>query len=105
MLITLSNDCIWCCSQVNGKKVTLPSLPRHNVSVKLIGKTIVIEQVAHFQLYYSSSQEVTVTASNSMADKLCGACDIDHPDEDLNFTDETMQEYMFSFSAQDFPTW
>ncbi|XP_071356988.1 IgGFc-binding protein-like [Trachinotus anak] len=91
---------------VNGKKVTLPSLPRNNISVSLIEKTTVIEQASHFRLSYSSTQEIIVTVSDSRADKLCGACDHQHhrPLRDtMRLSQETMQEYMASFSAQDFP--
>lgn len=47
-----------------------------------------------------------MTVSDSMANKVCGACDKMLPFRDFNdFPGETMQEYMALFSAQDFPSW
>lgn len=86
--------------------MTLPSKPRKDIYVRLSEKTIIIEKTSHFQLYYSNTQEVTVTVSDSMANKVCGACDKMLPFRDVvGFSQETMQEYMAPFSAQDFPTW
>ncbi|XP_045915562.1 IgGFc-binding protein-like [Micropterus dolomieu] len=90
---------------VNGKKVVLPSMHRNNISVRPSEKTIVIEQTSHFQLFYTNTQEVIVTVTDSMVDKVCGACDKFLPFRDtMGFSQETMQEYMGSFSAPDFPT-
>ncbi|XP_044028599.1 IgGFc-binding protein-like [Siniperca chuatsi] len=90
---------------VSGKKAILPSMPRNNIFVRVSEKTIVIEQMSHFQLSYSNTQELTVTVSDSMADKVCGACDKFLLFRDtMGFSQEVMQEYMGSFSAQDFPT-
>ncbi|XP_034748628.1 IgGFc-binding protein-like [Etheostoma cragini] len=90
---------------VNGKKVTLPSQHGNNIFLRRSEKTTTIEQTSHFQLSYSNTQELVVTVSDSMADKLCGACDKLLPFRDtMGFWQEMMQEYMASFSAQDFPT-
>ncbi|GLD53030.1 IgGFc-binding protein-like protein, partial [Lates japonicus] len=60
---------------------------------------------SHFKLSYSITEKVIVTVSESMMDKVCGACDKLHPVRDFReLLEETMQQYMASFSAQDFPT-
>lgn len=81
-------------------------MPGNNHFIRLVEKTIVIGQTSHFQLYYSNKQELIVTVSDSMADKVCGACGKILPFRDtMGLSQEVMQEYMASFSAQDFPTW
>nr|XP_046274208.1 IgGFc-binding protein-like [Scatophagus argus] len=90
---------------VNGKKVILPSLPRNNIFVRRSEESIVIEQMSHFQLSYSSTQELIVTVSDNMLDKVCGACGKLLPFKGrLGIVQETMQEYLDLFSADDFPT-
>ncbi|XP_071060834.1 von Willebrand factor-like [Pseudochaenichthys georgianus] len=91
--------------KVNGKKVNDPSLPGNNIFVRRDEKTVIIEQMSHFQLFYSNSQELIVTVSASIVDNLCGACDrfIAFTDT-MGFSQFMIQEYMASFSAQDFPT-
>ncbi|XP_049458303.1 IgGFc-binding protein-like [Epinephelus fuscoguttatus] len=90
---------------INGKKVTLPSMPGINIFVRRGENNIIIKQTSHFQLSYSNTQQLTVTVSDNMADKLCGACDRFSAVRDtMGFSQDTMQEYMASFSAQDFPT-
>ncbi|XP_070702802.1 IgGFc-binding protein-like [Pempheris klunzingeri] len=90
---------------VNGKKVTLSRTSRNNISVTLIENTIVIEKTSLFKLTYSKRQELIVTVSASMADKVCGACGKLLPSRDtLGLSLDTLQEYMASFSAQDFPS-
>uniref|UniRef100_UPI003AAD5D82 alpha-tectorin-like n=1 Tax=Centroberyx gerrardi TaxID=166262 RepID=UPI003AAD5D82 len=89
---------------VNGKKVTLPILPKTDVSVRIYEKTIVIEKNGAFQLSFSQTEEVTVTVSGSMVDKLCGACGKLAPSRDaMGLTRDTIQEYMAAFVAQDYP--
>lgn len=86
--------------------MTLPSSPGNNVFVRLGEKTLTVEKTSVFQLYYSGSQELTVTAGDSMVNKLCGACDKMIPFRDaIDFPQDTMQEYMASFTAPDFPSW
>ncbi|XP_033980253.1 zonadhesin-like [Trematomus bernacchii] len=90
---------------VSGKKVNDPSLPGNNIFVRRDEKTVIIEQMSHFQLSYSNSQELIVTVSASIVDNLCGACDrfIAFTDT-MGYSQFMIQEYMASFSAQDFPT-
>ncbi|KAM9838224.1 IgGFc-binding protein-like [Aulostomus maculatus] len=91
---------------VNGKQVTLPILPRMNVSVRVSEGTIIIEKLSHFQLYFSETQEVIITVSDSMADSVCGACgEFLSLNEVISFSQEAMLEYMAVFIAQDFPVW
>lgn len=81
-------------------------MPGINIFVRRGENNIIIKQTSHFQLSYSNTQQLTVTVSDNMADKLCGACDRFSAVRDtMGFSQDTMQEYMASFSAQDFPTW
>ncbi|KAM4631486.1 IgGFc-binding protein-like [Polymixia lowei] len=90
---------------VNGIKVTLPSQLKNDVSVKVFEKTIVIEKQSGLWLSYSHSQEVTVSVSDSMAGKVCGACGSLLSSRDTMYLfEDTMQEYMAAYVAQDFPT-
>ncbi|XP_051246250.1 IgGFc-binding protein-like [Dicentrarchus labrax] len=89
---------------VNGKKVTHSNLPGNNIFMRRTDKTIVIE-TSHFELSYSNTQELIVTVSDNMAGKVCGACGTLLPFRDTkDFLQETMQEYMGSYSADDFPS-
>ncbi|KAK6327240.1 hypothetical protein J4Q44_G00028850 [Coregonus suidteri] len=91
---------------INGKKVTLPRLLSNEVSVKVSDKTVMIERMSGLQVSYSLSQEIIVTVSAHMADKVCGACGRLVPSGDVipvpSFL--TMQEYMDGWNAPDFPT-
>ncbi|XP_037649588.1 IgGFc-binding protein-like [Sebastes umbrosus] len=90
---------------VNGKKVTLPSLPGNNIFVRGSEETVIIDYTSHFQLSFSNTRGLIVTVSDSMVDKLGGACDTFLPLRDtMDFRQESMQEYMATFSAQDFPS-
>lgn len=94
-----------CCSQINGKKVTLPRLMSNEVSVKVNDKTVMIERMSGLQVSYSLSQEIIVTVSAHMADKVCGACGRLNPSGDIPgpSLNRTMQEYMDGWNAPDFP--
>ena len=81
----------------------IPSL-RDSLSVKAIGKSIVVEKSSSFRLSYSRSQQVTVTVDDSMVGKVCGACGNLQSGVFVEFAVETMQERMAAFVAQDFPT-
>lgn len=86
--------------------MTLPSVHKNSVSVRVSEKTVVVEEASRFKLFYSSTQEIIVTVSDSMAGKVCGACNKLVPLRDtMNFEQDTMQEYMAAFAAEDFPTW
>nr|XP_019957505.1 PREDICTED: IgGFc-binding protein-like [Paralichthys olivaceus] len=102
LTVTVTNKQeIW----VNGKKVTSPSQPRNNISLRSTGQAILVEQLSNFKLQFSYTQEIIVTVSDSMAEKVCGACDKLFPFRDIMvFSLGTMQDYMALFSAQDFPT-
>ena len=93
------------CPQVNGQKVTLPAQLRKDITVSASGKTLHLMMKAVFSLSYSWSQGATVTVSNDMAGKVCGACGPLSSNDYLEITEEMMQEYMAPFIAQDFPTW
>ncbi|KAM9419012.1 IgGFc-binding protein-like [Salvelinus alpinus] len=91
---------------INGKKVTLPRLMSNEVSVKVSDKTVMIERMSGLRVSYSLSQEIIVTVSAHMADKVCGACGRLNPSGDIpgpSFN-RTMQEYMDGWNAPDFPT-
>lgn len=106
-IVTLKadNDCDFC-SKVNGKKVTLPSLHGNTISVRHTDAATVIELTSHFQLSYSNTQEVIVTVSDSMVDKLCGACGPLLPSRSIFSVQQAeMQEYMALYPADDFPSW
>nr|XP_046181870.1 IgGFc-binding protein-like [Oncorhynchus gorbuscha] len=91
---------------INGKKVTLPRLMSNEVSVKVNHKTVMIERMSGLQVSYSLSQEIIVTVSAHMADKVCGACGRLNPSGDIPgpSLNRTMQEYMDGWNAPDFPT-
>lgn len=91
-----------CCSQINGKKVTLPRLLSNEVSVMVSDKIVMIERMSGLQVSCSLSQEVTVTVSTHMADKVCGACGRLDSSGD-NSLHLTMQEYMYGIIAPAFP--
>ena len=59
--------------QVNGKKMTLPSLIQNNISVKMFDKTLFIERKSNLQVSLSPSLETTVAVSDNIAGKMCGA--------------------------------
>lgn len=106
-MVTLKsdNDCD-CCSKVNGKKVTLPSLQGNTISVRRTDAATVIELTSHFQLSYSNTQEVIVTVSDSMVNKLCGACGPLLPSRYIFSVQQAeMQENMALYPADDFPSW
>ncbi|CAL8294929.1 unnamed protein product [Merluccius merluccius] len=91
---------------VNGQKVILPVQLRKDISVGVSGKSIHLEKKAGFRLSYSWSQGVTVTISNDIAGKVCGVCGpLSSSKNSLEISQETMQEYIAPFIAQDFPTW
>ena len=85
--------------------MTLPAQLRKDISIDAAGKTLHLEKKAGFTLSYSWSQGATVTMSNEMAGKVCGACGPLSSSDYLMISEEIMQEYMAPFIAQDFPTW
>lgn len=76
------------------------------VSVKVSDKTLMIERMSGLQVSNSLSQEIIVTVSVHMADKVCGACGSLDPSGDIPGPSLhlTMQEYMDGWNAPDFPT-
>ncbi|XP_066531571.1 IgGFc-binding protein-like [Hoplias malabaricus] len=71
VLITInSKQEIW----FNGRKVTLPTMKRSQILVKIIDQTVVIEKKSAFKLSYSQTDEITITVSEDIASKLCGVC-------------------------------
>ncbi|CAL8298008.1 unnamed protein product [Lota lota] len=90
---------------VNGQKVTLPVQLTNDVSIDVSGKSIHLGKKAGFSLSYSWSLGATVTVSNDMVGKVCGACGPLSPSDHLEISEEMMQEYMAPFIAQDFPIW
>ncbi|XP_062342475.1 IgGFc-binding protein-like [Osmerus eperlanus] len=88
---------------VNGRTGTLPSLYKNEISVKVLEKTLVIEKVSGLRVSYSLSEEISITVSDNMVNKVCGACGklaaINNNKMQLS-----MQEYIASWIAHDFST-
>ncbi|KAK3508212.1 hypothetical protein QTP70_017690, partial [Hemibagrus guttatus] len=93
--ITSQND-IW----FNGKKMTVPSMEMNEVIVKVVDQTVTIEKTSAMRLSYSQSQEVIITVSKGMADKVCGACG----KLSGSISGEGIMLYMDQYRAPDFPT-
>ncbi|XP_062302060.1 IgGFc-binding protein-like [Osmerus eperlanus] len=105
--------------RVNGKKMTLPSLIKNNISVKMSDKTLFIERKSNLRVSFSPSLEITVAVSDNMAGKLCGACGRLFPSgvvfrasrntiltallQTREFT--YTQQYMSDWIAPDIPQW
>lgn len=85
----------------------LPSLQKNGISVTVSEKAVLIEKKSALQLSYSLSQDIIITVSESMANKVCGACGqpIATKDAGMETIQQTMQAYMNSWAAPDFPTW
>ena len=90
--------------QVNGRTGTLPGLYKNEISVKVLEKTLVIEKVSGLRVSYSLSEEISITVSENMVDKVCGACGKPAAVND-DYMQLSMQEYLASWIAPDFPTW
>lgn len=86
--------------------MTLPSVHGNTISVRRTDATTVVELTSHFQLSYTNTQEVIVTVSDSMVNKLCGACGPLLPSRYVFSVEQAeMQEYMVLYPADDFPSW
>ncbi|XP_029432085.1 IgGFc-binding protein-like [Rhinatrema bivittatum] len=69
--ITVSkNEDVW----VNGRKVQLPAQVSTSVSVKAVQSGVVIQQPNSMQVLLSTTGQVTVTVSSTLANATCGAC-------------------------------
>lgn len=90
---------------VNGKKVSLPKTLKNEISLKVSDDMVVIEKGSDLRLTYSVKQEVSVTVSAHLTDKLCGACG-NFTGENLpvpTFGKPSIQSHMNKYRAQDFP--
>ncbi|XP_037402677.1 IgGFc-binding protein [Pygocentrus nattereri] len=61
-------------SWVNGKKVSYPSAPAKEVLIEYTGESVVIERASSVRVEYSNTQQLTLTISDGLAGKMCGAC-------------------------------
>ncbi|XP_041082394.1 IgGFc-binding protein [Polyodon spathula] len=92
---------------VNGKKVTLPTKLENEILVHISNKLIIIERKSSVQVTYSITQEVTVTVSADLANKVCGACGNFNGNESDDMTLSTgkisinFQEVINSWKAMD----
>lgn len=88
---------------VNGRPVTLPNMPKNDISWEVSEDTLMLER-SGLRVTYSLSQEVSVIVREDLAEKVCGACGnltpgfvIMNPALQL-----TMTQYMTTWIARDF---
>lgn len=97
--------------QVNGKKESLPSKLSNDLSIKLKGKTLVIDVTPNVRVTFSNSREVTVITNGVLTNKVCGACGNanDDPKDDMQTADgkvtKDAAKIVASWVAGDFSTW
>ncbi|XP_035236114.1 IgGFc-binding protein-like [Anguilla anguilla] len=58
----------------NGRKVSLPSTPVNDLSVRVTDRAVLVERWSSMRVSFSFTQEVRVTVSVHLAGKVCGAC-------------------------------
>ncbi|XP_076863833.1 IgGFc-binding protein-like [Brachyhypopomus gauderio] len=93
----ISQHEIW----LNGRKMSMATLGRNQIFIKIIDQKVIIEKPSAFSLTYTQLQEITITVSEEMVDKVCGACGKLHG----SITGESLQQYMNHNRAPDFPSW
>lgn len=74
------------CSQINGRTLTQPTFSHDHIKVVVSDNTVRIDSSSSIQLYLSSTNELTMSVSENVADMVCGACGTLRP------TDTTIQE-------------
>ncbi|KAL2080137.1 hypothetical protein ACEWY4_023930 [Coilia grayii] len=89
----------------NGRRVNLPSLFKNEISVKISEKTVVVEKVSALRVTYSVTQEITVSVSDHFTDKVCGACGKRSGDATMTIDSKTINKWMDTWRAPDFPSW
>ncbi|KAL2080138.1 hypothetical protein ACEWY4_023931 [Coilia grayii] len=89
----------------NGRRVNLPSLFKNEISVKISEKTVVVEKVSALRVTYSVTQDITVSVSNHFTDKVCGACGKRSGDATMTIDSKTINKWMDTWRAPDFPSW
>lgn len=88
--------------QINGKLVTLPQQLKNDVMIQLTEDTLTIEKKASLRVSFSLSLGLSVSVSDQMAQKVCGACGSDNKVFDVQR--QSFQEYFALWKALDFPS-
>ncbi|KAJ8332930.1 hypothetical protein SKAU_G00418260, partial [Synaphobranchus kaupii] len=58
----------------NGRKLSLPSAPVKDLSVRVTDSAVLVERWSSVRVSFSFTEEVKVTVSVHLAGKVCGAC-------------------------------
>ncbi|TNN62998.1 IgGFc-binding protein [Liparis tanakae] len=96
---------------INGRKISLPSKEKGEISVHIAEKTVIIERASAVRVTYSASQQVTIIIDESLSGKMCGACGNynNNSRDDLKTADgkitTDVSVVVASWSAGDFSRW
>lgn len=99
------------CSQINGRKATLPGKVGEHISLSNSGRSVTIQLKSAVQVTYSISQVVTVRVKSNLMGKMCGACGNYNEDskDDMTTSDgkttKDVSVVVSSWSAGDFSQW
>lgn len=104
------------CSQIDGRQMTQTTFSQNNVKVSVSDNTVRINSTSSLQVSFSSTNKLTISASNKVADVVCGACGTIRPTKIQDLTEGLQASLggqrtavtslnIGQWTAHDFPQW